>query len=93
MGILAGLNAACYLRGEPMAVPPRTTAMGSLLAYVTERGKRHFQPMNANYGLFPPLDRALRGRDKKLGLAERGLADMRRWHDGRTGGAGAASVA
>jgi methylenetetrahydrofolate--tRNA-(uracil-5-)-methyltransferase len=91
MGILAGLNAACSLRGEPMAVPPRTTAMGSLLAYVTERGKKHFQPMNANYGLFPPLDRALRGREKKLGLAERGLADIRRWHDGR--GAGAASVA
>jgi methylenetetrahydrofolate--tRNA-(uracil-5-)-methyltransferase len=93
MGILAGINAACWLRGEPMAVPPRTTALGSLLAYVTERGKKHFQPMNANYGLFPPLDRALRGRDKKIGLAERGLADMRRWHDDRTGGAGAVSVA
>ncbi len=93
MGILAGMNAASWLRGEPMAVPPRTTAMGSLLAYVTERGKKHFQPMNANYGLFPPLDRALRGRDKKLGLAERGLADLRRWHDGRAGGVGAASVA
>jgi methylenetetrahydrofolate--tRNA-(uracil-5-)-methyltransferase len=92
MGILAGVNAACWLRGEPMAVPPRTTAMGSLLAYVTERGKKHFQPMNANYGLFPPLDRALRGRDKKLGLAARGLADLRRWHDGRAGG-GTASVA
>jgi methylenetetrahydrofolate--tRNA-(uracil-5-)-methyltransferase len=93
MGILAGLNAGCWLRGEPMAVPPRTTALGSLLAYVTERGKKHFQPMNANYGLFPPLDRSLRGRDKKLGLAERGLADMRRWHDDRAGRAGAVSVA
>src|SRR5262249_12402678 len=93
MGILAGLNAARALRGESMAVPPRTTVLGWLLAYVTERGKKHFQPMNANYGLFPPLDRALRGRDKKLGLAERGLADIRRWHDGRAGGTGAASVA
>jgi len=94
MGILAGMNAARVLRGEPMAVPPRTTAMGSLIAYVTERGRRHFQPMNANYGLFPPLPRNLRGREKKLALAERGLDDIRRWRDGLVPGpSGAASVA
>jgi len=81
MGILAGLNAVRLLRGEPMAVPPRTTAMGSLVAYVTERGRKAFQPMNANYGLFPPLQRPLRGREKKLALAERGLADLHRWRD------------
>jgi methylenetetrahydrofolate--tRNA-(uracil-5-)-methyltransferase len=94
MGILAGLNALRCLRGEPMAVPPRTTALGSLVAYVTEKGRKGFQPMNANYGLFPPLPRALRGREKKLALAERGLADVRRWRDGLAGTArGAASVA
>jgi methylenetetrahydrofolate--tRNA-(uracil-5-)-methyltransferase len=94
MGILAGLNAARYLRGEPMAVPPRTTALGSLIAYVTERGKKAFQPMNANYGLFPPLPRPARGRDKKLAMAERGLADLQRWRDALSGGEpGAASVA
>ena len=94
MGILAGMNAARVLRGEPMAVPPRTTAMGSLIAYVTERGRKHFQPMNANYGLFPPLARNLRGREKKLALAERGLDDIRRWRDGLVPGpSGAASVA
>ena len=94
MGILAGLNAARVLRGEPMAVPPRTTAMGSLIAYLTERGRKHFQPMNANYGLFPPLKRNLRGREKKLALAERGLDDIRRWRDGLgPGPSGAASVA
>ena len=94
MGILAGMNAARVLRGEPMAVPPRTTAMGSLIAYVTERGRKHFQPMNANYGLFPPLKRNLRGREKKLALAERGLDDIRRWRDGLgPGPSGAASVA
>jgi methylenetetrahydrofolate--tRNA-(uracil-5-)-methyltransferase len=94
MGILAGLNAARWLRGEPMAVPPRTTALGSLVAYVTERGRKGFQPMNANYGLFPPLPRAARGRDKKLAMAERGLADLQRWCDALAGGAaGTASVA
>jgi methylenetetrahydrofolate--tRNA-(uracil-5-)-methyltransferase len=81
-GILAGLNVARSLRGEPLAIPPRTSALGSLLAYVSERGKRGFQPMNANYGLFPPLGRPLRGSDKKLAFAERGLADLRRWRDG-----------
>ena len=94
MGLLAGLNVVRTLRGEPMAVPPRTTAMGSLIAYVTERGRKGFQPMNANYGLFPPLGRALRGREKKLALAERGLDDIRRWRDGLGAiESGAASVA
>ena len=94
MGLLAGLNVVRKLRGEPMAVPPRTTAMGSLIAYVTERGRKGFQPMNANYGLFPPLGRALRGREKKLALAERGLDDIRRWRDALAGTeSGAASVA
>ena len=59
------------------SVPPRTTALGSLLAYVTQRGRKDFQPMNANYGLFPPLGRPLRGREKKLALAERALDDAR----------------
>jgi methylenetetrahydrofolate--tRNA-(uracil-5-)-methyltransferase len=94
MGILAGVNAARLLRGEPMAVPPRSTALGSLVAYVTERGKKSFQPMNANYGLFPPLARTVRGRDKKLEFAERGLADIRRWCDDLAGAPpGAASHA
>ena len=86
-GMLAGMNAARLVFGEAPLTPPRTTALGSLLAYVTQRGKKGFQPMNANYGLFPPLTRALRGRDKKLALAERALADLARWRE--TVGAGA----
>src|SRR6185295_2053478 len=86
-GLLAGLNAARLLTGEAPLVPPRTTALGSLLAYVTQRGKKTFQPMNANYGLFPPLTRSLRGRDKKLAMAERALAELARWRE--TVGAGA----
>src|SRR5207244_5435951 len=78
-GLLAGLNAGRLLAAESPFVPPRTTALGSLLAYVTQRGKKAFQPMNANYGLFPPLARPLRGRDKKLAMAERALADLARW--------------
>lgn len=79
MGILAGINAARVVNGQPPIVPPRTTAFGTLLAYITTRGRKEFQPMNANYGLFPPLARTLRGRDKKLALADRALADLRQW--------------
>jgi methylenetetrahydrofolate--tRNA-(uracil-5-)-methyltransferase len=78
-GLLAGLNGHRLLAGQPLLVPPRTTALGSLLAYVTQRGKRDFQPMNANYGLFPPLAGSRRGREKKLALAERALADLEDW--------------
>jgi len=78
-GLLAGLNVARLLQGEAPLAPPRTTALGSLLGYITQRGKKAFQPMNANYGLFPPLSGSLRGREKKLALAARALADLGHW--------------
>jgi methylenetetrahydrofolate--tRNA-(uracil-5-)-methyltransferase len=81
-GLLAGLNAGRLLRGAPTLTPPRTSALGSLLAYITQRGKKAFQPMNANYGLFPPLAHPLRGRDKKLALADRALRELARWREG-----------
>jgi methylenetetrahydrofolate--tRNA-(uracil-5-)-methyltransferase len=78
-GLLAGINAARFLRGAPLVVPPPTTSYGALLGYVTQQGRREFQPMNANYGLFPPLPGRRRGREKKLALAERALADFDSW--------------
>ncbi len=94
-GLLAGLNAARLLRGDSPVVPPRTTALGSLLAYVTQRGRKDFQPMNANYGLFSPLGRPLRGREKKAALAERALGALARWREeaGLAERSGSASVA
>src|SRR4029077_20028504 len=50
-GLLAGINAAHLVAGTPLVTPPATTAFGSLLVYVTQRGRKDFQPMNANYGL------------------------------------------
>jgi len=78
-GLHAGLNSLRMVSGQPLLVPPRTTSLGSLLAYVTQRGKRDFQPMNANYGLFPPLATQRRGREKKAALAERALQDLEGW--------------
>jgi methylenetetrahydrofolate--tRNA-(uracil-5-)-methyltransferase len=92
-GILAGRNAARLLRGEAMAIPPPTTALGSLLVYVTQRSKAGFQPMNANYGLFPPLPRRLKGRAKKAALAERSFEDLARWQSGISGAPVSSSVA
>jgi methylenetetrahydrofolate--tRNA-(uracil-5-)-methyltransferase len=79
MGILAGINAARLVRGLPPVVPPPTTALGSLIAYVTQPARKEFQPMNANYGLFPPLPQLRKGREKKLELAARALADLAGW--------------
>ncbi len=78
-GMLCGFNAARLLGGLEPASPPSTTALGSLLDYVTERSRREFQPMNANYGLFPPLGRRLRGREKKKALGSRAEADLHAW--------------
>ncbi len=78
-GIVAGLNAARRLMGLPLLVFPPTTALGALLEYVTDRSRSEFQPMNANYGLFPPLEKRLRGRAKKTAFAERALGDLRKW--------------
>jgi methylenetetrahydrofolate--tRNA-(uracil-5-)-methyltransferase len=85
-GILAGLNAARTLAGADLLVPPATTALGSLLRYVTDRTRREFQPMNANYGLFPPLQetKRLRGRERRQKLGERAQRDAAIWM-GETG--------
>lgn len=78
-GLLAGVNVARLLTGQEPIVPPATTALGSLLAYVSDPRRRDFQPMNANYGLFPALPGKERGREKRERLAERALADFARW--------------
>ncbi|MBX3026307.1 methylenetetrahydrofolate--tRNA-(uracil(54)-C(5))-methyltransferase (FADH(2)-oxidizing) TrmFO [bacterium] len=78
-GILAGLNAVRLMDERPLLLPPPTTALGSLLAYVTDRARRDFQPMNANYGLFPAEGIAGRGRDRRAALADRAVRDAAQW--------------
>jgi methylenetetrahydrofolate--tRNA-(uracil-5-)-methyltransferase len=81
IGLLAGLFAAAGEHGERLAPPPPTTALGALLAHITHGADAAtFQPMNVNFGLFPPLDEAtVRGRDRKRMLAHRALADLDAW--------------
>ncbi len=75
-GLVAGINAARLAGGEESIYPPHETMLGSLLRYVTTPSDS-FQPMNANFGLLPPLGQRLRGRDKRLALSERALEAAR----------------
>lgn len=54
-GLLAGLNAVRLLRGQELLVLPRTTMMGALTYHITHANPETFQPMNANFGILPPL--------------------------------------
>src|SRR5262247_4128772 len=99
IGLIAGLYAAANARAHELAPPPATTALGSLLGHITgghietiDTGPRSFQPMNINFGLFPPLaspptkkpdGSRLRGNEKtvakKQALSARALTDLDRW--------------
>jgi methylenetetrahydrofolate--tRNA-(uracil-5-)-methyltransferase len=83
-GMLAGINAARLLAGECPVAPPLTTALGALLAYITDSERKHFQPMNVNFGLIAPLAKRLRGKMKKEMMSRRALADLTAWA-GETG--------
>jgi len=79
MGLLVGINALRLARGMEQAVPPPTTAIGALVHYITHSEASPFQPMNINFGLFPPQPGKARGREKRELLARRALKEMERW--------------
>jgi methylenetetrahydrofolate--tRNA-(uracil-5-)-methyltransferase len=93
-GLLAGINLSRTIAGEQPVLPPTTTMLGALYRYLREADPKHFQPMNANFGLLDEL--GVRVKDKRVRkekLAERALADMAAWRDAvrtpATAGAGA----
>lgn len=102
MGLVAGRFAAADALGEAITPPPATTALGALVAHITgghvsaegdepAKGPRSFQPMNVNYGLFPPISlppkapgaKRMRGPEKALAkkraMSARALADLQGW--------------
>ena len=85
VGLLAGYFAAAEQMGREAAAPPPTTALGALLSHITGGAAAEtYQPMNVNYGLFPPLDAGAagghaRGRERKAYLSRRALADLDNW--------------
>jgi methylenetetrahydrofolate--tRNA-(uracil-5-)-methyltransferase len=83
IGLLAGRFAAAERLGDIPSLPPPTTALGALLNHITgghisddEGGRRSFQPMNVNFGLFPEVT-VVRVPGKRLSGAEKGLARKR----------------
>lgn len=74
-GGLAGINAGRYLRGLPPAIPPPTTAHGALIQYITTSDPQYFQPINTNFGLFPPLPCTIRDKQQKRKLLQQRAAD------------------
>ncbi|MFO0775021.1 MAG: methylenetetrahydrofolate--tRNA-(uracil(54)-C(5))-methyltransferase (FADH(2)-oxidizing) TrmFO [Nitrospiraceae bacterium] len=80
MGGFAGINAARLLQGQAPMTPPPTCAHGCLIQHITGSSPAHFQPMNTNYGLFPPLPQRVRDKEQKRRLiAERALKDWEAW--------------
>ena len=98
IGLIAARFAAAERRGETPSAPPPTTAHGALLAHITgghietiDAGPSSFQPMNVNFGLFPPIAAPVAPEGRKFGrgsaknlarksaLSERALADLERW--------------
>jgi methylenetetrahydrofolate--tRNA-(uracil-5-)-methyltransferase len=101
IGLVVGRFAAAERRGETLAPLPATTALGALIGHITgghietiNAGPRSFQPMNVNFGLFPPLASAPTGQDgrrlrgpekalaKKRALSERAARDLEAWISG-----------
>lgn len=103
VGLMAGLFAASERRGEEFRIPPPTTALGALLAHITgghladeNASGRSYQPMNINFGLFPPpeeparkptggkLRGPARAQSRKQSITSRAKADMEAWLAGQT---------
>jgi len=87
VGLLAGRFAASGRLGRPVLVPPAETALGSLLGHITGGGDpATYQPMNVNFGLFPPLalengkkNKKMKPRDRKVAMSRRALSALDGW--------------
>ena len=79
-GLVAGINAAKLAAGEDPLVFPAETAMGSMARYITSTNSKTFQPMNANFGLFPDLETKIRGKkERNEQHAERALETIQKF--------------
>ena len=78
-GLVAGLNAAALIKGEPAVIFPTTTVIGSMADYVSRGGTGKFQPMNANFGLVTPLEKKVKGGKsaRNEALYHRGIEQLK----------------
>ena len=79
-GLIAGINMARLVLGKDLIKFPRTTAMGSQAYYLENASKEDFEPMNVNYGIFPPIEGRTKN-DRKEAYSERAIEDLKRFKD------------
>ena len=77
-GMLAGISAMKAIRGGTFEPPPKTTVMGALVDYITTEPPKSFQPMNANFGILPPVG-GRKGPERKERYGRRAIEDMKGW--------------
>jgi methylenetetrahydrofolate--tRNA-(uracil-5-)-methyltransferase len=91
IGLLAGRFIAAERLGGSPSLPPDTTSIGALLSHITGGAdEKNFQPMNVNFGLFPPIEgpealnqkgKQLKGKDRKQAMSNRARRDFNNWLD------------
>jgi methylenetetrahydrofolate--tRNA-(uracil-5-)-methyltransferase len=80
VGLLTGLMCAAEVSGATWTPPPVTTALGALLSHITgDAVAETYQPMNVNFGLFPPVDDAVKKKQRKEAYTDRAKADLAAW--------------
>ncbi len=81
IGLVAGLSVESYLCGRVMTPLPATTAIGAMLHYITHADQKKFQPMNINFGIFPPLTEKAPKKERGRHYAERSLQALGDWKE------------
>ncbi|MEM1131643.1 MAG: methylenetetrahydrofolate--tRNA-(uracil(54)-C(5))-methyltransferase (FADH(2)-oxidizing) TrmFO [Pseudomonadota bacterium] len=83
VGLMAARMTAAELRGSRLDAPPQTTALGALLSHITgDADASDYQPMNVNFGLFPPLEGKVKKKERKEAYTARARADLQSWLGG-----------
>lgn len=81
VGLMVGRMVAAKQKGEDISFPPQTTAFGALLSHITGGADaRDYQPMNVNFGLFPPFEKRVPKKSRKMAYTARAREDFALWH-------------
>ena len=81
-GLIAGMALANKILGKTIAMLPKTTIIGAVVNYLTTASEKDFQPMNANFGILPPLDEKIKDKAlKKLAYSKRAINDIKQYKE------------
>ena len=79
MGLLAGINSVAFIQGKEISIPPAETAHGALIQHLTATEPKYFQPSNVNFGLFPPIGKKMKKRDRGAYRSKLALEAFELW--------------